>query len=198
LDQYGLDLAGILTGCQNTAQKPSGKGGFDMARIAVLMDDLFEDVEYTRPADAFREKGHQLVHVGLKKGKEITGKKGGARVKIDQAVTEVSPDDFDALFIPGGYSPDQLRAHEEAVTFAGRFVESGRPVFSICHAPQLLITARVIKNRTITGWRSIIQDIRNAGAEFVDRDVVVDGNLVSSREPGDIPAFVKAALEKLH
>ncbi len=169
-----------------------------MARIAVLMDDLFEDVEYTRPADAFREKGHQLVHVGLKKGKEITGKKGGARVKIDQAVTEVSPDDFDALFIPGGYSPDQLRAHEEAVTFAGRFVESGRPVFSICHAPQLLITARVIKNRTITGWRSIIQDIRNAGAEFVDRDVVVDGNLVSSREPGDIPAFVKAALEKLH
>lgn len=168
-----------------------------MARIAVLMDDWFEDVEYTGPADAFKNGGHQLIHVGLEKGKEISGKKGEARVRIDQSAADVSPDDFDALFIPGGYSPDKLRAHDEAVVFSAKFMESGKPVFTICHAPQLLITARVLSGRKVTGWKSISQDIKNAGAEFVDKEVVVDGNLVSSRQPSDIPAFVRAALEKL-
>lgn len=168
-----------------------------MSRIAVIMDDMFEDVEYTRPAEAFKEKGHQLVHVGLEKGKEVKGKKEGTRVRIDEAVADASPADFDALFIPGGHSPDNLRSHDEAVSFAGRFMESGKPVLAICHAPQLLITARVLKNRKVTGWKSIIQDIMNAGAEFVDKEVVVDGNLVSSRQPSDIPAFVRASLEKL-
>ena len=168
-----------------------------MSKIAVIMDDMFEDVEYTRPAEAFREKGHQLVHVGLEKGKEVTGKKKTARVRIDESVTDASPADFDALFIPGGHSPDNLRAHDEAVSFAGKFLESGKPVFAICHAPQLLITARALKNRKVTGWKSIVQDIKNAGAEFVDKEVVVDGNLVSSRQPSDIHAFVRAALEKL-
>jgi protease I len=168
-----------------------------MAKIAVIIHNLFEDSEYTEPAEAFREKGHQLVHVGLEAGRTVKGKKKGTEVKIDKAVGDVSVKDFDALLIPGGYSPDQLRVDEKAVRFAGDFVKSGKPVFAICHAGQLLITAQVLKGRRFTGYTSIIQDIKNAGAEFVDREVVVDGNLVSSRNPNDIPAFVKEALKKL-
>jgi protease I len=168
-----------------------------MAKIAVIIHNLFEDSEYTEPAEAFREKGHQLIHVGLEAGRTVKGKKKGTEVKIDKAVGDVSVKDFDALLIPGGYSPDQLRVDEKAVRFAGDFVKSGKPVFAICHAGQLLITAQVLKGRRFTGYTSIIQDIKNAGAEFVDREVVVDGNLVSSRNPNDIPAFVKEALKKL-
>ncbi len=105
--------------------------------------------------------------------------------------------DFDALLIPGGYSPDKLRADEDAVRFVKDFVESGKPVFSICHAPQLLITAQVLKGRKVTGWKSIVQDIKNAGAIFLDQEVVEDGNLISSRSPQDIPAFIRAMLKKL-
>jgi len=168
-----------------------------MSRIAVLITDMFEDVEYTKPAKAFREAGHDLVHVGLTAGEAVHGKKEKTEVTIDRAASDVSIDDFDALFIPGGYSPDKLRAHDAPVEFVRRFVTSGKPVLSICHAPQLLITAQVLEGRKIAGWKSVAQDIRNAGAEYIDREVVVDGNLVSSRQPGDIPAFIKASLAKL-
>jgi protease I len=168
-----------------------------MSRIAVLITNLFEDSEYVRPAEAFKKAGHELVHVGLQQGETVKGEKGEAAVKIDRAVKDVSADDFDALFIPGGYSPDRLRANERAVEFVRDFVESDRPVLAICHAPQILITAQVIKGRKITGWKSIIQDIKNAGGNFIDQEVVEDGNLVSSRSPADIPAFVKTSLRKL-
>jgi protease I len=104
---------------------------------------------------------------------------------------------FDVLFIPGGYSPDRLRINDEAVRFVSGFVVSGKPVLSICHAPQILITAQALKGRKITGWKSIIQDIKNAGAEFIDQAVVEDGNIISSRSPDDIPAFIEASLRKL-
>lgn len=168
-----------------------------MAKVAVIIDDMFEDLEYTKPAEAFRKAGHEVIHIGIKQGREVRGKKQGTVVQIDRAVKDVSIDDFDALLIPGGYAPDRLRAHDEAVAFTKHFMKSGKPVFAICHAPQLLITAQVIKGRKITGWKSIIQDIKNAGALFLDKEVVVDGNLVSSRHPGDLPAFIKASLEKL-
>lgn len=168
-----------------------------MSRIAVLVTDEFEDIEYTKPAEAFRRAGHDLVHVGLFAGETVHGKKEKTPVTIDQAASDVSIDEFDALFIPGGYSPDKLRAHDAPVVFVREFAESGKPMFTICHAPQLLITAQVLEGRTITGWKSVAQDIRNAGAEYVDREVVVDGNLVSSRNPADIPAFVEASLKKL-
>ncbi len=167
-----------------------------MSRIAVIIADMFQDVEYERPAEAFRKAGHELTHVGLRAGSLVKGEHG-MMVRIDRAVNDVSVGDFDALFIPGGYSPDKLRVNEDAVRLAQEFVESGKPVFAICHAAQLLITARVLKGRRVTGWKSIIQDIKNAGAEYVDEEVVVDKNLVSSRKPEDIPAFVKAALGML-
>lgn len=168
-----------------------------MANIAVLITNFFEDSEYTKPAEAFKNAGHKLVHLGLKAGETVKGKREDTPVKIDMEGKDASIDDFDALFIPGGYSPDQLRVDEAIVKFTRDFVQSGKPIFAICHAPQLLITADVLKGRRITGWKSLIQDIKNAGAEFIDKEVVEDRNLITSRNPGDIPAFVSTSLKKL-
>ena len=168
-----------------------------MSTIAVIITDLFEDSEYSEPAAAFKKAGHKLVHIGLKAGTTVTGKKQATPVKIDKGVKDVAVDEFDALLIPGGYSPDKLRVDEDAVRFTKEFMESGKPVFAICHAPQLLITADVIRGRKITGWKSVIQDIKNAGAEFIDQEVVEDGNLVSSRSPADLPSFIQESLKKL-
>ena len=168
-----------------------------MKNIAVIIDDLFEDSEYIEPTSAFITAGHKITHVGLKEGKTVKGKNKGTEVTIDVVFKDVSVNDFDALLIPGGYSPDKLRSHDEAVDFVKDFMASGKPVFSICHGPQLLITADVLKGRKVTGWKSIIQDIKNAGAEFVDEQVVEDGNLISSRSPRDLPAFIQTSLKKL-
>jgi protease I len=168
-----------------------------MSKVAVVITDMFEDVEYTKPAEAFKKAGHELVHVGLKSGATVKGKKAGTPVKVDKTAKEVKVADFDALLIPGGYSPDKLRVDEHVVSFVKEFVESGKPVCAICHAPQLLITAQVLDGRKITGWKSLVQDIKNAGAEFIDQEVVIDGNLISSRSPADIPAFIRACSEKL-
>ena len=168
-----------------------------MSRIAVILTDMFEDSEYTEPAKAFKKAGHTLTHVGLAAGKTVTGKKDATPVKIEKSVDSVSSEDFDALFIPGGYSPDKLRVDENAVGFAKEFMQSGKPVFAICHAGQLLITADVLRGRKMTGWKSIVQDIKNAGAEYIDQPVVEDENLVSSRHPGDLPAFIEASLKRL-
>jgi len=127
----------------------------------------------------------------------VKGEKQGTPVKIDKAAQEVKVGDFDALLIPGGYSPDKLRVDDHVVRFVKEFVESGKPVCLICHAPQLLITAQVLKGRKITGWKSLIQDIKNAGAEFIDQEVVQDGNLISSRSPADLSAFIRACSKKL-
>jgi protease I len=168
-----------------------------MARIAVIIADFFEDSEYSEPSSAFQEKGHQIIHVGLEQNKKISGKRNKITIHLDEEVSNVKVNDFDALLIPGGFSPDKLRAFEEPVDFVRDFVNSGKPVFMICHGPQLLISAQVLEGRIITGWKSIKQDIINAGAEYKDQEVVVDGNLVSSRSPADLPAFIKESLDKL-
>jgi len=168
-----------------------------MSEIAVVLADLFEDSEFTVPVEGFKKAGHRVVVVGVKAGETVRGKKEGTPVAVEKSFDDVSPGDFDALLIPGGYSPDKLRADEKPVAFVRDFMKTGKPVFSICHGPQILITADVLKGRRITGWKSIKQDIKNAGAEFLDSEVVVDGNLVSSRQPSDLPAFVRTSLEKL-
>jgi len=157
--------------------------------FALRINDLLS----LKVRDLLNKKGEIVDYIHLREQKTKKGKK----IKINKAVKDASVDDFDALLIPGGYSPDKLRIDEYAVQFVKEFVESGKPVFAICHAPQLLITAQVLQGRKITGWKSIIQDIKNAGAEFIDREIVEDGNLISSRHPGDLPAFIKAALKKL-
>ncbi|MFP3983368.1 MAG: type 1 glutamine amidotransferase domain-containing protein [Desulfurivibrionaceae bacterium] len=168
-----------------------------MAKIAAILTDMFEDSEYLKPVRAFRDAGHEVVNIGLEEGRVVKGKREGAEVTINKEVKNVNVDDFDALLIPGGYSPDKLRVDEAAVGFAGDFLASGKPVFSICHGPQLLITADALRGRQLTGYKSIIQDIKNAGAEFVDDQVVEDGNFITSRNPDDLPAFIQASLAKL-
>jgi protease I len=168
-----------------------------MAIIAALVGDMFEDSEYQEPAKAFKDAGHNVVIVSEHANQVLTGDKGKVSITSQKAVEDVSIDDFDALFIPGGYSPDGLRVFGDVVSFVKHFVNSEKPVFTICHGPQLLITADVLKGRTITGWKSIVQDIKNAGATFVDREVVEDKNIVSSRSPDDIPAFNKVCLKRL-
>jgi deglycase len=168
-----------------------------MALVGVIIDDMFEDVEYTKPAKAFKEAGHSLLHIGLRSGQLVKGKRKRTPVKIDENISEVDINKLDAILIPGGCSPDHLRGYKSAVQFIKDFFKTGKPVFAICHAPQLLITAQVIEGRRVTGWRSIVQDIKNAGAEYVNQEVVEDGNLISSRGPPDIPAFTKASLKRL-
>jgi len=169
-----------------------------MSKIGVLIGPKFEDVEYNKPAKAFKENGHELTHIGFKKGQIVEGKEEKTRIKIDKSASDVSTNDFDAIFIPGGCSPDKLREDENVVQFTKEFVKSDKPVFAICHAPQLFITAKVIEGRNVAGWKSIIVDIKNAGGNYVDKEVVEDGNITTSRGPDDIPAFINASLNKLN
>ncbi|EBK3258032.1 type 1 glutamine amidotransferase [Salmonella enterica] len=167
-------------------------------KIAVLITDEFEDSEFTSPAAEFRQAGHGVITIEKEAGKTVKGKKGEASVTIDKAIDDVRPDEFDALLLPGGHSPDYLRGDSRFVDFTRDFVNSGKPVFAICHGPQLLISADVIRGRKLTAVKPIIIDVKNAGAEFYDQEVVVDKDqLVTSRTPDDLPAFNREALRLL-
>ncbi|WP_112179067.1 type 1 glutamine amidotransferase domain-containing protein [Paraliobacillus zengyii] len=169
-----------------------------MSKIACVLTDYFEDVEHTEPAKSFKDAGHQLVTIEKEKGKQVTGKQGDATVTIDQSIDEVKPSDFDALFIPGGFSPDSLRSDDRFVDFVKPFMDEKKPVLAICHGPQLLLTAKKLEGRTATGFKSIMVDMEYAGATVKDQEVVVSENqLVTSRMPDDIPAFNKEALKVL-
>ncbi|AUS15004.1 MULTISPECIES: type 1 glutamine amidotransferase domain-containing protein [Bacillus amyloliquefaciens group] len=165
-------------------------------KIAVLMTDQFEDIEYTSPAEAFKEAGHSVVTIDLEAGKEVTGKHG-EKVKIDQALSDADPKEFDALLIPGGFSPDLLRGDDRPGEFTKAFVENQKPVFAICHGPQLLIDTDLLKGKDITGFRSIRKDLINAGANYKDEEVVVSHNIVTSRTPDDLEAFNRESLNLL-
>ena len=167
-------------------------------KIAVLITDELEDSEFTSPAEAFRKAGHEVITIEKQAGKTVKGHKGEASVPIDKAIDEVRPADFDALLLPGGHSPDSLRSDSRFVTFTRDFVASGKPVFAICHGPQLLISAEVVRGRKLTGVKSIAIDLKNAGADFYDQEVVVDKDqLVTSRTPEDLIAFNREALRLL-
>ena len=164
-------------------------------RVACILTDLFEDTEFEKPYNALRDAGHEVTVVGLKRG-EVKGEKGLAG-EVEKTFDEVQPGEFDALFIPGGYSPDRLRGNYQAVRFVRQFFDDSKPVLAICHAPQILITAEVVRGRRMTAWKTIQGDLRKVGADVVDEEVVVDGNLVTSRKPDDIPAFVREGLRLL-
>jgi protease I len=168
-----------------------------MAKIATLITDLFEDSEYTVPAKAFEEAGHEVVTIEKAAGVEITGKQGGS-LKVDQGIDDVKPEDFDALLLPGGFSPDLLRADDRFVEFTKSFMDDNKPVFAICHGPQLLISAKSLEGRDATAYKSIQVDMENAGVNFTDKEVVVCRNqLVTSRTPADLEAFNRESLKLL-
>lgn len=168
-------------------------------RIAIVVTDGFEQVEMTEPKQALEREGAKTVIVSPKEGK-VKGWKHtdwGDSFNVDMKLSEARESEFDALLLPGGaMNPDKLRLEPEAVNFVRRFFEAGKPVAAICHGPWLLIDAGVAKGRTVTSWPSIRLDLKNAGANVVDEEVVVDRGLVTSRKPDDIPAFNRKMIEE--
>jgi protease I len=169
-------------------------------RVAFLATDMFEQVELTEPWRAVEEAGGEPELISLKQG-SIQGfdhYDKGDTFSVDRTVEEVQADEYDALVLPGGVgNPDRLRMDENAVSFVRDFVDSGKPVAAICHAPWTLIEAGVVRGRTLTSFPSIRTDVTNAGGEWVDRDVVVDKGLVTSRSPDDLPAFCAKLVEEI-
>jgi len=168
-----------------------------MARVGFLMDQEFEDSEFRIPHDRLRSAGHEVVIVGLQAGKELTGKKGKERVRVERAAADLTGDELDALVIPGGYSPDHLRTSLDVVRLTRHVYQAGRTVAAVCHGPWLLVEAEAIDGRTVTSWPSLRTDLVNAGARWVDREVVEDENVVTSRKPDDLEAFSTAVLRHL-
>lgn len=167
-------------------------------RVACVLTNGFEDSEFRKPYDALREAGHEVTVVGLEAGQAVDGSKGVEKgVPVERSFGDVRADDFDALFVPGGWSPDRLRAHDVAVDFVRGFFRAGRPVAAICHGPQLFLTAGTFGDHRMTAWKTVQGDLKLAGADVVDEEVVVDRNLVTSRQPSDIPAFVREFLKVL-
>jgi deglycase len=175
------------------ARKLEGK------KVAILVADGFEQVEMTKPREALNEAGAQTKIVSLKPG-QIQGMnhaEKGDKFDVDLTLKDTRPDEFDALLIPGGLlNPDALRMDKGAREFAAHFFRERKPVAAICHGPQLLISAGLVRDRKMTSWPAIEVDMRNAGARWLDEEVVVDNGLVSSRKPDDIPAFNRKMIEE--
>jgi protease I len=167
----------------------------NMAKVAVLLGPEFEDSEFTHPVAKLREAGHKVEVLGTKAHETLEGKRHETKVETDAAVGDRQSKDYDALLIPGGHSPDKLRTDEQMVRFVRDFDRLRRPIAAICHGPQLLIEADVVKGRTMTSWPSVRTDLRNAGAEVVDSALCRDGNLITSRKPDDLDEFTNALLQ---
>jgi protease I len=168
-----------------------------MAKIAFVLADDFEDSEFRQPYDRLGAAGHELTVVGMEKGAEVKGKKGKESFVIDADPDQVKADEFDALVVPGGYSPDKLRTDDKVVALVRDIATAGKPVAFICHAGSLLIEADAVRGKRVTSWPSIKTDLVNAGADWIDAEVVEDGNLISSRKPDDLPAFCETILRRL-
>jgi protease I len=163
------------------------------ARILMIATDGYEDSELLEPRRILRERGADVTLASLEKG-EIKGDKA-ASVEVDRTIDEIEADEYDALVLPGGTkNPDKLRMDQRVVATIRAFAEAGKPVAAICHGPWLLVEADIVRGRTVTSWPSIRTDLRNAGAEVIDQEVVIDGNIVTSRKPEDIPAFTEAVI----
>ncbi len=168
-------------------------------RVAILVDNGFEQVEMTEPRNALEAAGAltQIVSPAKYKVKGWDSTKWGQEFPVDQPLDQADPSQYDALLLPGGVmNPDKLRINQKAVNFVKAFVQAGKPIAAICHGPWTLIEAGGVRGRKITSWPSLQTDLRNAGAQWVDQEVVVDNGLVSSRKPDDIPAFNKKMVEE--
>jgi protease I len=181
---------------QGTGQELQGK------RIAMLLTDGVEQVEYTEPRRFLEEHGAEVRLISPKgSGEEIQGfnhMTPGDKFKVEMDVRDARPVDFDMLVLPGGVAnPDLLRLSDDAITFIREFGREDKPIAAICHGPWTLIDAGLAQAKHMTSWPTLRQDLRNAGAEWTDEQVVVDGKLITSRKPDDIPAFSKALIDAL-
>ncbi len=180
----------------NSDQDLAGK------RVAVLMTDGVEQIEYSSPRSFLEQHGAQVILLAPKAAGEVVQgfnhMTPGDKFKVEKNVKEARPNDYDALVLPGGVAnPDQLRLSAESIAFIREFAESGKPIAAICHGPWTLIDAGVAKSKHMTSWPSLQHDLRNAGAEWTDQEVVVDDRLITSRKPDDLPAFNDALLKEL-
>jgi len=170
-------------------------------KVALLATDGFEQSELMEPKRLLEEAGAQVTVIAPDGKQEITGwhkKDWGRKIAVDQSLDQAKAESFDALVLPGGVmNPDNLRQLPQAVEFVKAFGSAGKPIAAICHGPWTLINAGLVKGHQVTSWPSLRQDLENAGATWVDRDVVTDGQLITSRKPADIPAFVDAVIKSL-
>lgn len=166
-------------------------------RVAILAEDDFEDTELTEPLRSLKGAGARVVVVGSGSRATYHGKRGVVTVNVDAEAGRVAPGDFDAVIIPGGQAPEKMRLYPEMVNLVRQAHEAGKVLAAICHGPQLLISAGIVRGRRVTSWPPLAVDLRNAGAEWVDLPVVVDGNLITSRKPADLPRFNKAVIDLL-
>lgn len=165
-------------------------------RIAILTAPLYEDVELLYPYYRLLEAGHDVELVGCEAGREVTGKRGTS-VVTTLAAENTSAAEFDAVVVPGGYSPDHMRRCPPMVEMVRQTGEAGKPVAAICHGPWMLASTGLASGRSLTSFPSVKDDLVNAGATWVDREVVVDRGVITSRNPDDLPAFMKAVLSEL-
>lgn len=167
------------------------------AKVACILSDGFEDSEFRVPYDRMRNEGYQVDIIGAKAGEQIAGKAGKEKVKAEKSIADVKPDDYQALFIPGGYSPDHLRADPRFVAFVKAFDQQHKTVAAVCHGPQILMTAGLVKGRTLTAWTTIQDDLKQVGAKVKDEAVVIDDNWITSRKPDDLQQFSDAIVKRL-
>lgn len=169
----------------------------DGKMIAILAEEDFEDSELIEPMRGMKNAGARVLIVGSGSQKSYNGKRGSATVSVDATADNVKAEDFDAVIVPGGYAPDKMRLHQSMVELVRKAHDLGKVIAAICHGPQLLISAEIVRGRRVTSWPSIAVDLRNAGAEWIDAPVVQDGNIITSRKPADLPRFNKAIIEAL-
>jgi protease I len=169
-------------------------------RVAILVENGFEQSELQEPRKALEQAGVKTDVVSPQR-EEVRGwneQNWGERVRVDVPLEQANPNDYDGLLLPGGVmNPDKLRMNASAVRFVQAFFGAGKPLFSICHGPWMLVEANAVRGRTVTSWPSLKTDIRNAGGNWVDQEVVTDNGIVTSRKPADIPAFNRKMLEEL-
>jgi protease I len=168
-------------------------------KVAIIAADMVEQVELVEPRKALEEAGATTELISIKPGEiqAFNHFDPADKIKVDKTIDEVDAADYGGLMIPGGVgNPDQLRTDENVVSFVQEFFNSGKPIAAICHAPWVLLEAGIVRGRKLTSWPSLQTDIRNAGGNWVDQEVVVDQGLVTSRKPDDIPAFNKKMIEE--
>jgi protease I len=171
--------------------------GSKRGKIACLLASDFEDSELQVPLGRLLAAGYEVDIVGAKAGEELVGKRQQVTVKANVGIDDAQVPSYEGLLIPGGYSPDKLRADQRFVDFVEAFDATGRPLAAVCHGPQLLLSAQLVRGRTLTAWPTVQGDLRQAGAEVLDEPVVVDANWITSRKPADLEPFTAKFIEQL-
>lgn len=176
------------------------EGKLNNKKAAIVVADGFEEVEFTKPLEALKNSGVSTEVISIKAGKvkAWAKKEWGKEYKVDKSIDQANAKDYDALVLPGGVmNPDQLRMNKDVINFVSSFMTEGKPVAAICHGPWTLIETGQVKGKRMTSWPSLKTDLTNAGAQWVDEEVVVDKGLVTSRKPDDLPAFCEKMLEEI-